>query len=97
MTERLCLECGSDLSSKRADARFCGPLCKKRWQRKQAKPDTSQKPSKPTVGRKEATPKTEWKPVPVPPDAPLASQVFSMMKSKLQSTPSVIPRGTPIK
>jgi hypothetical protein len=39
MSERLCLDCGADLAGKRADAQFCDGTCKKRWQRKQVKPD----------------------------------------------------------
>jgi hypothetical protein len=37
MNERLCLDCGSDLAGKRADAQFCDGTCKKRWQRKEAR------------------------------------------------------------
>jgi hypothetical protein len=37
MDDRTCLKCNKDISHKRADARFCGALCKKQWQRAEAK------------------------------------------------------------
>ena len=34
MPTRFCLTCGADISTKRADARFCGEACRKYFKRK---------------------------------------------------------------
>lgn len=44
MSEHVCLQCNTDISGKRIDARFCGARCKKQWQRAQVKKPEPPKP-----------------------------------------------------
>jgi len=158
MSERFCLDCGSDISGKRADAQFCGAGCKKRWQRKEAKrlaaeegdpsvvwdgsqDTTNSEPSSKDPKKKSTSHVTELKKrvkakilgkteahyitaniskadlmalgdMAETPDrleacpqftarfsekSTLAQNVLSRLTSKIQSSPTVIPKGTTIK
>jgi hypothetical protein len=76
MNERLCLDCGSDLSDKRADAQFCNGTCKKRFQRKEAK----------RIAAEEGDPSVVWEDqvtapvvgIPTPPKKPSTSHVVAL-------------------
>lgn len=84
MSNHTCVQCGKDLSGKRADARFCGEKCKKRWQRADENALARESIRKRV---KVLTPPEETR---IP-----ASKVLGMLKSRIPSAP-VIPRGTPI-